>query len=214
MSLDIVQIDFVPQPVGAVYAAILGGQLDYAPTQNIGVIDPGHLSTDWVVVRLPNELSAYSGQATSAAGCRLTEAVTVHLEAEGVTRFDPLALLETLTTGEYVDNGRVLKVGDEVTAELIERMAQHIALTTKQSWRDLSIDRMLLVGGFGKILCPYLTQYPYFRDLQLAEDFRYYNVRGFYEYAIATPSRQADLHVKVVKPKKHEATEPLAEVEA
>jgi hypothetical protein len=192
MSLDLVQIDVIPQPVGAVYAAILGGQLEYSPTEIIGVIDPGHLSTDWVVVRLPNELAAYSGQTTAAAGFRLTEAVTDHLAAEGVSRINPIGVMEALSSGEYRDNGAAIPVPSEITAELVELMAQQIALTVRQSWRDLSIDRMLLVGGFGRILYPHLTQYPYFRDLQLASDFRYYNVRGAYEYAVATPQCDQD----------------------
>lgn len=220
MTLDIVQVDYIPQPVGAVYAAILAGQLDYTPTENIGVIDPGHLSTDWVVVRLPNELTSYSGQTTAAAGFRLTEAVSTYLSEQGVTRLDPLAIMESLTTGEYVDNGETLSVRDEVTSALVERMAQQIALTVKQSWRDLSIDRMILVGGFGRLLYPYLTQNSYFRDLQMGQDFRYYNVRGTYEYGMATPLRSneviAQASAKVAKAKKAPElfAEPLAEVEA
>lgn len=216
MSVDLVQVDAIPQPVGAVFAAILEGQLEYSATENLGVIDPGHLSTDWVVVRLPNELSNYSGQTTSAAGYRLTEAVTHHLGEQGVTRFDPLAIMEALTTGEYLDNGTMVPVGEEVTAELVERMAQQIALTVKQAWRDLSIDRMLLVGGFGRILYPYLTQHGYFRDLQIAEDFRYSNVRGTYEYAMATPLREQEGLRKLAESKVSKAKvapETLAEVE-
>lgn len=189
MSLDLVQIDVIPQPVGAVYAAILGGQLEYAPTENIGVIDPGHLTTDWVVVRLPNELSSYSGHTTAAAGYRLSDVVSNYLTEQGVHRIDPLAVMEALTTGEYHFNGTLYPIPEDLTVELIETMAQHIGLTVKQSWRDLSIDRMILVGGFGRLLYPYLTQQPYFRDLALAQDFRYYNVRGTYEYAQATPAR-------------------------
>lgn len=219
MSVDLVQIDYIPQPVGAVYAGLMSGDLEYAPTENVGVIDPGHLSTDWVVVRLPNELSAFSGQSTAAAGFRLTEAITIYLEEQGVTRFDPLSIMESLTSGEYVDNGTTLPIRDEVTAELVERMAQQIALTVKQSWRDLSVDRMLLVGGFGRLLYPHLVQYPYFRDLQLAQDFRYYNVRGTYEYGVATPLRQAEVlataqaKVTKAKPAERSAEEPLVEAE-
>lgn len=192
MSVDIVQIDYIPQPVGAVYSSIFDGQLEYSPTENIGVIDPGHLSTDWIVVRLPNELSAFSGHTTASAGFRLTDVLSNHLTEQGVVRLDPLAILESLSTQEYRDNGRTIALGDELTADLLERMAQAIALTVKQAWRDISIDRMLLVGGLGRLLYPFLTQYAYFRDLQLLTDFRYGNVRGAYEYAIASPFRGSE----------------------
>lgn len=190
MGVDIVQIDAIPQPVGAVYAGLLAGQLDYAPNENIGVIDPGHLTTDWVVVRLPNELANYSGFSTATAGLRLTDAAAASLADQGVLRLEPVALMETAATGQYVHNGATYTVPAEVLDELLEMMALQIALTVKQSWRDLSIDRMLLVGGFGRLLYPHLTQHPYFRDLQLAQDHRYFNVKGAYEYAIAAPLRE------------------------
>ncbi|MNK89740.1 hypothetical protein D3C87_1097590 [compost metagenome] len=190
MGVDIAQIDVIPQPVGAVYAGLLAGQLDYAPDENIGVIDPGHLTSDWVVVRLPNELSNYSGQSTAAAGLRLTDAISNYLSDQGIMRLDPVALMEAAATGQYVHNGVTYSIPSEIIDELVEMMALQIALTVKQSWRDLSIDRMLLVGGFGRLLYPHLTQHPYFRDLQLGQDHRYFNVKGAYEYAIAAPLRE------------------------
>ena len=96
-----------------------------------------------------------------------------------------------LITGVYKDNqGDSITIPEHLVENLKEIMAQQIALTVKQSWRDLRIHRMLLVGGFGRILYPLLTKYPYFRDLQLAQDPRYYNVKGFFEYAIASPLRE------------------------
>jgi hypothetical protein len=190
-SLEIIQIDTIPQPVGAVYAAILAGQLDYNPEETIGVVDPGHLTTDWVVVRLPNELTKYSGHTTAVAGYRLYEEVASYLSEQMVPRINPMAVQESLITGVYKDNqGDTLTIPEHLVESLKEIMAQQIALTVKQSWRDLRIHRMLLVGGFGRILYPLLTKYPYFRDLQLAQDPRYYNVKGFFEYAIATPLRE------------------------
>lgn len=209
MSLEIVQIDVIPQPLGAVYAGLLTGQLDYAPDENIGVIDPGHLTTDWVVVRLPNELANYSGQSTATAGLRLTDAISSTLLDQGVLRLDPVALMEASATGQYVHNGTTYTIPADVIDELVEMMALQIALTVKQSWRDLSIDRMLLVGGFGRLLYPHLTQHPYFRDLQLAQDPRYYNVQGAYEYAIAAPLRDAESSA-APQPPAREAKVPAA----
>lgn len=192
MAVEIVQIDAIPQPVGAVYAAILAGQLEYNPEEAIGVIDPGHLTTDWVVVRLPNELTQYSGHTTAVAGYRLYEAVSSYLSEQMVPRINPMGVQEAILTGVYKDNqGETITIPEELIENLKELMAQQIALTVKQSWRDLRIHRMLLVGGFGRILYPLLTKYPYFRDLQLAQDPRYFNVKGFFEYAIASPYREA-----------------------
>jgi hypothetical protein len=190
MAFEIVQIDTIPQPVGAVYAAILAGQVDYNPEESIGVIDPGHLTTDWVVVRLPNELTQYSGHTTAVAGYRLYEAVSSYLSEQMVPRINPMAVQESLISGVYKDNqGESITIPEQLIENLKEIMAQQIALTVKQSWRDLRIHRMLLVGGFGRILYPLLTKYPYFRELQLAQDPRYFNVKGFFEYAIASPLR-------------------------
>lgn len=192
MAFEIVQIDAVPQPVGAVYAAILNGQLEYNPDESIGVIDPGHLTTDWVVVRLPNELTQYSGHTTAVAGYRLYEAVSGYLAEQLLPRINPMAVQESLLTGTYQDfQHEPIAIPESLIEEKLALMAQQVALTVKQSWRDLRIHRMLMVGGFGRILYPLLTQYPYFRDLQLAEDPRYYNVKGFFEYAIATPLRES-----------------------
>ena len=70
-------------------------------------------------------------------------------------------------------------------------MAQHVALTVKQVWRDVSIDNMILVGGFGQVLFPLLSQYPYFASLVLASDSRYFNVKGAFEYVTRIPDRSA-----------------------
>jgi hypothetical protein len=77
---------------------------------------------------------------------------------------------------------------------------------------------MILVGGFGRLLYPHLTQNSYFRDLQMGQDFRYYNVRGTYEYGMATPLRSeeviAQATAKVAKAKRAPEPDALAEVEA
>lgn len=189
MTLDIAQVDVLPRPLGAIYAATLEGQLDPNPDELTAVIDPGHLSTDWVVVKLPKELAKFSGHNTSAAGIRLVEAISDHLTAEGVARVNPLAAMEAVTTGRYIENGQEISIPPDMNQELCELMAQQIALTVKQVWRDLSIDHMLLVGGFGQVLYPLLVQFPYLRDLILANDCRYFNVKGAYEFALRVPLR-------------------------
>lgn len=191
VSLEIVQIDPIPQPMGAIYAAILAGQLDYSPEENVGVIDPGHLTTDWILVRLPNELTRYSGQTTRANGERLYDSISEYLTEQGVQVLDPLALMESVHTGAYRDAvGDSIPVPSGLIDEQVAAMAKLIALTVRQSWRDIRVDRMLLVGGFGQLLYPRLQEYPYFKDLQLAKEPRVYNVKGYYEYAVATPLAQ------------------------
>lgn len=188
MAVEIVQIDTLPQPMGAVYAAIVNGTLDYSPEENIGVIDPGHLTTDWLVARLPNELTQYSGHTTAFSGHRLYEAIGSFLQEQGVGRLDPIGIQESLVSGVYTDTtGAVVPLPEGLIDTVKATMAQQLALTVKQGWRDLRIHRMLLVGGFGQLLYPLLTQFPYFKDLALAEDPRHTNVKGFYEYACAAP---------------------------
>ncbi len=191
MEVEIAQIEVLPRSLGAIYAATLEGQLDPSPDELTAVLDPGHLATDWVVVKLPKELPRYSGHTTAAAGIRLTEAIADSLFAEGVVRVDPLAAMEAVTTGRYLDNGREISIPAELTQGLCELMAQHVALTVKQVWRDVSIDNMILVGGFGQVLFPLLSQYPYFASLVLASDSRYFNVKGAFEYVTRIPDRSA-----------------------
>jgi hypothetical protein len=187
-TLTIAQIDTIPQPVGAIYSALIAGHLEYNPEETIGVIDPGHLTTDWVVVRLPNELTQYSGHTTSFAGYRLVEGITHYLAEQMVPRVNHMAIIDALTTGVYEDNeGRSLTLPPALLNNLKEIMAQQIQLTVKQSWRDLRVNKMLLVGGFGRMLYPLLSKDSYFRELQLLPEARKVNVKGFYEYAIATP---------------------------
>lgn len=190
MALEITQIEVLPRPLGAIYAATLEGQLDPSPDELTAVLDPGHLATDWVVVKLPKELARFCGHTTAAAGIRLTEAIGDFLATRGVVRVDPLGAMEAVTTGHYIDNGREISLPSNLIQDLCELMAQHVALTVKQLWRDLSIDNMLLVGGFGQVLYPLLTQYPYLSSLILANDCRYYNVKGAYEFVVRVPDRE------------------------
>ncbi|MEB3186368.1 MAG: hypothetical protein VKP72_02895 [bacterium] len=189
LSFEILQIEPMPTAVGAVYAALLEGQVAFSASHNVGVIDAGHTSTDYLVVRLPHELSAYSGHSPAAAGCRLEQILVEFLESEGLVRVHPLRLREALATRVYVDGSTRIEIPETLWADTLEPLAQHVALTVKQAWRDLAIERMVLVGGFGKFLYPYLVQFPYFRDCLLADDVRHLNVRGLFEYALASPLR-------------------------
>lgn len=190
IEFEVAQLDPLPQPLGAIYAAYVAGQLDPSPEELVGVIDPGHLTTDWVVYRIPNELKDVSGHTTAVAGYRLYETVAGYLSEQMVPRINPAAVQEALFTGVYRDNqGDPIEIPEALIEEKKAIMAQQIYLTVKQAWRDHRINKMLLVGGFGRLLYPLLTKFPYFRDLQLAQDPRHFNVRGFYEYAVAQPLR-------------------------
>ncbi|MBU6430440.1 MAG: hypothetical protein KGR26_15595, partial [Cyanobacteria bacterium REEB65] len=191
LAVEIAQIAVLPRPLGAMYAATMERQLDPNPQELTAILDPGHLATDWLVVKPPKELARFSGHTTAAAGIRLPEAISDYLAMAGVSRIDPLAAMTAATTGRYVENGHEIAIPGDLTQELCELMAQQIAMTVKQVWRDLSIDNMLLVGGFGQILYPLLTQYSYLKDLQLANDCRYYNVKGAYEFAVRVEESEA-----------------------
>ena len=191
LTVEIEQLDVLPRALASVYASTMEGLIDPGPDTTLGVVDAGHMATDWLVARLPRELPRYSGFATSVAGVRLVEVVEDILLDEGLVRINPLAALEASVTGKYVEGSRELELPTEALEEMRELMAQQLTLTLRQSWRDLALDQVLLTGGLGEVLAPLLEGARGLPGLVLAGSPRTGVARGAYEFAVRQPEREA-----------------------
>lgn len=184
-EITIHQITLVPQPMGSLYSALLNGQLDYDPEAHVGVLDLGYAGTGWMVSQLPGELAQYSGFSPNLAGSRLVEQVSQELLQQGIPQVNPLAALQAIETGTYRQGGQSYEIDAKAQENILNLMAQQIALTLRQRWQDLSMDTILVTGGLGAKLFPKLQKYPYFSNATLVESPRLANVLGYSEYLTA-----------------------------
>ncbi|MGE5707664.1 MAG: hypothetical protein ACM3YO_04955 [Bacteroidota bacterium] len=178
MEIHIDKIEWMSQPLGSLYTALLNGQLDLDPEEDplVGILDLGYASASWMIAQLPEELPQYSGCLTSIAGGRLLDALSQELPPG--TQLNPLAALQALQTGIYGN----LEIPQAPQEELLDLMAQQIALTVRQRWADLPLRQILVTGGLGERLFERLQQTPFLSEAILSENPREANVIGFHEY--------------------------------
>lgn len=181
-TVAIAQIEVMPQPLGALYTALLNGQLEYSPEALVGIVDLGFAGSGWVVSQLPGELVQYSGFSPNLAGNRLVDQLTSELLKQGIPQVTPLAALQALETGEYRHGGKSYPIDTKTQENILNLMAQQIALTLQQRWQPLEIDTLLVTGGLGEQLFSRLQKQPYFADAVLLENARLANATGYSEY--------------------------------
>ncbi|MEB3298476.1 MAG: hypothetical protein VKO21_03215 [Candidatus Sericytochromatia bacterium] len=191
LTVEIEQVDVLPRTLASVYAATMDGVIDPSPETTLGVIDAGHVATDWMVARLPRELARFGGFSQAVAGVRLVEVVEDFLRDAGVIRINPLAALQASLDGRYVEGRQQLEVPVGLLDEVLELMAQQLALTLRQAWRDLSLDQVLLAGGLGERLAPWLEDHKGLPGFVLAASPRQGVAQGAYEFAIRQPAPEA-----------------------
>ncbi|MBM3260079.1 MAG: hypothetical protein FJY99_10075 [Candidatus Sericytochromatia bacterium] len=191
VAVAIDQIDVLPRTLAAVYAATMDSVIDPGPDTTLGVIDAGHVATDWMVARLPRELPRFGGFTQAVAGIRLVEAVEEVLRDAGVVRIDPMAALEASLDGVYVDGRVRVEMPEGLLDEILELMAQQLALTLRQAWRDLSVDQVLLTGGLGARLAPWLEGHKALPGLVVAAEPRHSVVQGAYHFEFRQPGPES-----------------------
>ncbi|MEB3236413.1 MAG: hypothetical protein VKO64_02155 [Candidatus Sericytochromatia bacterium] len=191
MAVAIEQIDVLPRTLASVYAATMDGVIDPGPDTTLGVIDAGHVATDWMVARLPRELPRFGGFTQAVAGIRLVEAVEEALLDAGIVRINPLAALGAALEGAYVDGRVRVDLPEGLLDEMLELMAQQLALTLRQAWRDLSVDQVLLTGGLGARLAPWLEGHKALPDVLLAAEPRHGVAQGAYHFEFRQPGSES-----------------------
>jgi len=191
MKIEVSEVRVLPQPIGTVMDRLLSGagatQNKRFVTDKIGIIDVGFRTTDYTI----SDKGRYSergslttrhgiSQAFKKIGNKLKEACGIDIEI--------YRLFEAVDNGTIKVRGKAYDLSI-ITEAAFKQLASQIAADANQVWSDdWDIDAIMITGGGGAVLSPYILEQlegvviPIQRDL----DYRLHNVRGYFKFGLYT----------------------------
>lgn len=186
----------VPQPFGSVLDLMLNDIGEVADTsflrEKVGIIDVGFRTTDYTIADKAHY--AERGSRTTDFGIsRAFRSIADHVqEVAGITP-ELYRLYDAVERGHIKVRGREIGL-EEVVRKAFTQLAKVVATEANRLWTDdWDIDRVILTGGGGKVLAPYLSP-QILGEVEAVDpgaDARFNNVRGYYRYAMRLWSRGA-----------------------
>lgn len=188
-SVNVTHVRVIPQPFGSLFNAMLNNMAEVVDKrfvqQKIGLIDVGFCTSDYTIAdrtryseRGSRTTNAGISQAFSLIAGRLREQTGVNIEL--------YRLYEALGRGSIKIRGKTIDLKG-MTEEAFGKLASSIATEIEQLWRDdWDIDLMVITGGGGAVLAPYLQPLLSGEVLAVdpAADSRFNNVRGYWKYGM------------------------------
>ena len=190
-KVTVTDVRVLPQPIGTVMDRLLGTQgvpkSQRFATDKIGIIDVGFRTTDYTIsdkgrYSERGSLTTRNGisKAFSKIGNKLKEACNIDIEI--------YRLFEAVDTGSIKIRGKAYDL-KPITEKSFKQLATAIAADANTVWADdWDIDAIMITGGGGAVLAPYIESQlegvviPIKQDL----DYRLHNVRGYYKFGLYT----------------------------
>jgi plasmid segregation protein ParM len=190
-KIKVTDVRVLPQPIGTVMDRLLGTQgmpkSQRFATDKIGIIDVGFRTTDYTIsdkgrYSERGSLTTRNGisKAFSKIGSKLKEACNIDIEI--------YRLFEAVDSGSIKIRGKAYDL-KPITEKSFKQLATAIAADANTVWADdWDIDAIMITGGGGAVLAPYIESQlegvviPIKQDL----DYRLHNVRGYYKFGLYT----------------------------
>ena len=203
-TIYIEKVRVIPQPFGSLFNLMLNDIGKPAQprfmTEKVGVIDVGFRTTDFTISDKTRYSERGSLSTDSGVSAAYTAIANLLHEKSGV-QVEIYRLYESVTRGSIKIRGQRYDLSGLVK-QAYGQLAQRIAAEANRLWaEEWDIDAIVLTGGGGSALAPYLT--PLLQGEVLAipadEDSRMNNVRGYWKYGVniwgtaaaATPAAEA-----------------------
>ncbi len=183
----ITDVRVVPQPFGSVLNLMLSDIGEVRDrrflTEKIGVIDVGFRTTDYTIA----DGTRYSERGSRTADTGISRAfatIAAKLQESSSVNIELYRLFEAVEQGGIKIHGKRydLKL---IKEHAFTQLAAAIATEANRLWAsDWDIDRIMISGGGGAVLAPYLQ--PLIKGeimpVDPGRDFRLNNVRGYLKY--------------------------------
>lgn len=191
MKINVSDVRVLPQPIGTVMDRLLNTagipKSQRFATDKIGVIDVGFRTTDYTIsdkgrYSERGSLTTKNGisKAFAKIGTKLKEASNIDVEI--------YRLFEAVDSGSIKIRGKSYDL-KPITEKAFKQLATAIATDANTVWADdWDIDAIMITGGGGAVLAPYIESQlegvviPIKQDL----DYRLHNVRGYYKFGLYT----------------------------
>jgi len=186
-QIYIEKVRVIPQPFGSMFNLMLSDQGRPASqrfmSEKIGIIDVGFRTADYTI----SERTRYSerGSGSSDAGIASAfQAVAAVLQEKSGVSIELYRLIEAVQRGIIKIRGKRYDL-TRVIEQAYQQLASRIASEVNQLWADdWDIDAIVITGGGGASLAPYLTPLLEGEVLPMPadQDARLNNVFGYWKY--------------------------------
>jgi plasmid segregation protein ParM len=196
VRLEIAEVQVIPQPFGSMYELLLNDRGEVADRrlmqEKIGIIDVGFQTADFTISDRTNFLERGSQSSDSGIARAFSLIATKLREKSGVN-------IEVYRLYDAVEKGRIKIRGNsfdlaKLTEHVMSQLATEIATTANELWTDdWDIDSIVVSGGGGAVLAPYITPLVQGRVLavETGRDHRLNNVQGFLKFGYHAWADQA-----------------------
>jgi plasmid segregation protein ParM len=188
-TIYVEKVRVIPQPFGSLFNVMLNDIGKPAQprfmTEKVGVIDIGFRTTDFTV----SDKTRYSERGSLSTDSGISAAYTAIanlLHEKSGVQVEIYRLYESVTRGSIKIRGQRYDLS-ALVKQAYTQLAQRIASEANRLWADeWDIDCIVLTGGGGSALAPYLTSLLQGEVLAMPadEDARLNNVRGYLKYGV------------------------------
>jgi plasmid segregation protein ParM len=181
------QVRVIPQPFGSLFNLMMGDTAELSDKRyvqdKIGVVDVGFRTTDYTVSDKTKYSSRGSGSSESGIARAFAMVAAKLLEQTGVD-VELYRMYDAMARGSIKIRGKTIDLR-ALTEDAFSKLASAIATEIDRLWADdWDIDLVVITGGGGAVLAPYLMPLLSGEVLALdpTADARMNNVRGYWKY--------------------------------
>jgi plasmid segregation protein ParM len=195
MSITISHVRAIPQPFGTLFDHMLNDLAEVSGKrfvqEKVGIIDVGFRTCDCTIADR-TRYSERGSQTTELGIAKAYAAIAAHLKDLTGVSVELYRLYDAVAKGGIKVRGQSIDLKPLVD-EALGKLATSIASEVDRLWADdWDIDVILITGGGGAVLAPYLK--PLLQGevqaLKTGEDQRLANVRGYWKYGMNVWSRE------------------------
>lgn len=184
MAIRVDRLVVVPQPLGTFWAHALDGrgQPPEDPTLlegRVGIIDVGFRTVDLATIAA-GEYVARASRTIPVGLAHAYDLIAARMGQEIGLERETYALDESVISGEVRVNGKRIDIS-AIRDEALRHLATKVLVEIQSFWQVPEFDLLLLTGGGGKLLAPYLLGH--LSQLQLMEGPVTANSRGYVNWA-------------------------------
>jgi plasmid segregation protein ParM len=187
IPMTVKQVRVIPQPFGSLFNLMMGDTAELSDKRyvqdKIGVVDIGFRTTDYTI----SDKTKYSGRGSASSESGIARAfamiATKLLEQTGVD-VELYRMYDAVAHGSIKIRGKTIDLR-ALTEDAFSKLASAIATEVDRLWADdWDIDLIVVTGGGGAVLAPYLEPLLSGEVLALdpTADSRLNNVRGYWKY--------------------------------
>jgi plasmid segregation protein ParM len=188
IALELAEVHVIPQPFGSLYDLILDeagqiGEHGGLHTEKVGIIDVGFQTSDFTVSDRTSFLERASGS-TELGIARAFAVIAAKLREKSGVAVELYRLYEGVQQGRLKIRGNTYEL-HRLIEHVFGQLAADLAAEANRLWGDeWDMDAILITGGGGAVLAPYLA--PLLRGnvlpVDASRDARLNNVRGFHRF--------------------------------